>query len=415
MDKIIIGNCESEIMNLQPKSVDCIATSPPYFNQRVYSQNHEQIYGGDPNCVHEWMEFIPRCRKPTPGDKPGPNSDINSKRGVDENRPAKISYGCKCGAWKGDLGQELEPGDYIEHMCNIFEKTKRVLKDTGILFVNLGEKYNYSGGAGNQESKWRRDHHTQFGKIVDGSSQSLPYINKNLPKQSALCIPWLFVTKMVYEYNWILKDTLIWKKIVPMPFSGDRKFTIDYEPIFMFAKTSNYYFKQSLVEKKHLNTIGNRFGGTKHEGYENEIYSGKIYNATKSRMKNRRTTLEKFDDVSIVDSQYLEYLESIVFGDNDKIPNLISCNTSKTKEKHYATFPPELVEILIDAGCPSRGTVLDPFGGIGNTAIAACKKNCEFILIELEEKFATIAANRVFKAKRDRDAINNSESLLTLK
>jgi site-specific DNA-methyltransferase (adenine-specific) len=285
---------------------------------------------------------------------------------------------------------------YIDHLCGIYDKVRRVLKPTGLLVVNIGEKYNDSGGGpGGQTSSINNKARSPFVP---------PYKNPDIPKSSALCIPWLYACSMVYEHGWILKDTFIWQKVVPMPYSGDRKWTIDYEPIFMFAKTPDYYFNPPKVRKKITRCVGNEFGGKKagDGGYCNNIYSQRRYDAMKSNYKTRRTNIEGFGDKVLVDGEYIRFLENAVYGEEgyDKV---LKVNTSKSREKHHAMWPVELCRILIEMGCPPGGKVMDCFGGVGNTAIAAAQLNRNYILIELSEKHCKTAKRRVYKATTDRD------------
>ena len=414
LNQVLNGNCMDIIPTFPKESMDVIITSSPYFHQRIYELGNECIYGGDPKCKHVWERCPITWRHPTPGDKPSKYSTVAGRRTNNENRPAKESLKCACGAWKGDLGLEPNPHLFIQNLCDIYDLCRPTLKSTGLLFANLGEKYNDSGGAGNQYSKWREKHY-QFGKVNGGVGECLPCHIGGLQKGTALGIPWLFADEMIYNRGWILKDTLIWQKKVPMPFSGDRKFTIDYEPIFVFANTPDYYFKQQKVERVSMCGIGNEFGGQKAEGYGNPVYSGKKFDGTKDKMKNRRTNLEEFDSLSLVDSEYLKFLEACVYGQRPDDSSVFKINTSKCHEKHHAPYPVELVRMMIDAGCPEGGVVMDPFGGIGQSAIGACELNRDFVIIELCEEYADIARTRVYNAQSKRDFKRNADNLDDLK
>jgi site-specific DNA-methyltransferase (cytosine-N4-specific) len=409
MSQIINGNNSDVLDGLPDESIDCDIGSPAYYHQREYDEVVEQIYGGDKNHVHEWSNVPVTWRHPSPGDKPSPRSIYgNSDRTNAELRPAKPSLYCACGAWKGDLGLEPTPIMYVDHLCGIYDHLKPKLKKRGITYVNLGEKYNDSGGGPGGQTSY-----------INNKARSPyvpPYKNPNIPTSSALCVPWLFCTKMVYEHGWILKDTLIWQKKVPMPYSGDRKYTLDYEPIFLFAKNPDYYFKPPKVKKKITRGLGHEFGGKKQAdgGYCNEIYSGNVYNARKSGNKTRRTNLENFDSISIVDTEYLRFLEQAVYGEDDT-GNVLKVNTSKTREKHHATWPVELVKILIESGCPPGGTISDIWGGVGNSAIAAAQLNRDYVLIELSPKYYEIAKRRVYNATADRDFVRNAVNLNELR
>jgi DNA modification methylase len=112
--------------------------------------------------------------------------------------------------------------------------------------------------------------------------------------------------------------------------------------------------------------------------------------------------IEGFGDKVLVDGEYIRFLENVVYGEEgyDKV---LKVNTSKSREKHHAMWPVELCRILIEMGCPPGGKVMDSFGGVGNTAIAAAQLNRDYILIELSEQHCKTAKRRVYKATTDRD------------
>jgi DNA modification methylase len=82
-------------------------------------------------------------------------------------------------------------------------------------------------------------------------------------------------------------------------------------------------------------------------------------------------------------------------GGGRNIRNVWTIATSPYPEAHFATFPPELAERCIKAGCPAGGTVLDPFGGAGTTGLVADRLQRNAILIELNPGYVDLARNRV--------------------
>ncbi|GAH75797.1 unnamed protein product, partial [marine sediment metagenome] len=128
--------------------VDMVMTSPPYWGLRDYGI--EQIFGGDKDCEHEWG-FSPvehdnlRYR--------GHNANVGSNKNPEIHKGKERSGGSfcqKCGAWKGQLGLEPTPEMYIEHLTQIFNEAKRVLKKEGTLWLNMGDTY----GGGQAHSDW---------------------------------------------------------------------------------------------------------------------------------------------------------------------------------------------------------------------------------------------------------------------
>lgn len=108
--------------------------------------------------------------------------------------------------WCGELGAEKNANDYINHLCNIFDEVKRVLKNDGTCWVNIGDTY----------------------------------------KKKYLClIPFLFALEMK-KRGWILRNVIIWHKPRCVPMGVKDRFTVDFEYIFLFAKNTKYYFEQQL-------------------------------------------------------------------------------------------------------------------------------------------------------------------------
>ena len=228
-NKIYVGDCRKVLQKFPQESIDMVVTSPPYWNLRDYET--------------------------TPLDWDG---------------------------WKGSLGQEPIPKMFVDHLCDIFDQVKRVLKSEGTLWVNLGDTYNGSGGAGSQYSKYRKkDKHKQFGKVVNGVGQSLPAYTKKYPRKSLLLIPSRFAIEMV-DRGWILRNTIIWKKKNPMPSSVKDRYTCDFEKLYFFSKNPKYYFKQQFEKLLRPNAKGMKFGGNKADGYGNPTYSGRVYDASKN-------------------------------------------------------------------------------------------------------------------------------------
>jgi len=148
------GDVLAVLRKMPPKYFNIVVTSPPYWAVRDYGIP-ESIWDDPGDCNHEYSwETVDTLRKPTPGDIPGPNSAIASKRTNSENRPGKPSQFCAlCGAWKGNLGLEPYPELFIKHLCDVFDEVRRVLRDDGIIYVNMGDTYGGSGGAGGDWSK----------------------------------------------------------------------------------------------------------------------------------------------------------------------------------------------------------------------------------------------------------------------
>ena len=195
---------------LPDNSVDCVVTSPPYWQMRDYGLA-PTLWGGDADCAHIFDKY---------------------------------GYCTGCGGWQGQLGLEPTRDDFISHLCLIFDECRRVLKPTGTLWVNLGDTYNnpgkYTLKPNPQTVSNGNDRNFVIGKR--GASPK-----NNLPSKSLCNIPNKFADEMILR-GWLLRNEIIWHKPACMPYSGKDRFTVDFEKIFFFAKTQDYLFTQQFEE-----------------------------------------------------------------------------------------------------------------------------------------------------------------------
>lgn len=252
--KIVIANCLDHLRKMPDESVDVCVTSPPYWALRDYG-SEPVVWGGKIDCEHDWEDHTESARG-------GVNEDANvtaNKDGEANNRghPTVTQYCTKCGAWKGQLGLEPSPLEYIDHLMLIFDEVKRVLKPTGACWVNIGDTYATVSGSGFQSDN-------VSAKKERESIRSANELRKGLKdqgfKEKSLCqIPSRFAIAMT-DRGWILRNSIIWKKDNIMPNSVKDRFTVDYEMFYFFVKQPKYYFKQqfepAISQIKKYNSTG---------------------------------------------------------------------------------------------------------------------------------------------------------------
>lgn len=276
-NKIFTGDSLASLKALPKNSIDCIVTSPPYYGQRDY--------------------------------------------GMD-----------------GQIGNESKPEEYIANLVNIFNECKRVLKDSGSLWLNLGDKYN---------------------------------------KGNLMGMPWR-VALALQDEGWILRNDIIWHKPNAMPHSAKNRLTTDHEYIFFFTKKAkDYYYDQDAIREEHktfsedskMKGGRNHFGkngGTPEKGKNSgnsNLHDGRWDQAFHPNGRNKRTVWN--------------------------VP------LSKFRGAHFAVFPERLIEPCILAGCPKDGIVLDPFFGAGTTGFVATQQGRKYVGLELNPEYAEIAENRL--------------------
>lgn len=309
---------------LPDESIDCIVTSPPYWQLRDYNLE-KVLWGGSETCEHQFDEFN-LCKK--------------------------------CNGWLGQLGLEPTRDNYIAHLCIVFDECRRVLKKTGTMWVNLGDSYSksYKSSVLQQKCYHSKNRH---------SLETLK-VNKrfhHIASKSLCNVPNRFAEEMILR-GWILRNEIIWHKPSCIPSAAKNRFTVDFEKMFFFTKSTKYYFKQQFEPYAH-STFGR---------YKYPMTSNKC--GTFQKISGRPKGMMKINPE----------------GRNRRC--VWSINVSNSREKHNAMFPEQLVSIPILSGCPDGGLVLDPFMGSGTTACVAKKLGRNFIGLELSAEYIKICEKR---------------------
>jgi DNA modification methylase len=348
---ILQGNCLEVLKTLEPESVNMCITSPPYYGLRDYGT--AVWSGGDENCDHKQ----PYHR--------GKTAQVGNQ--LNEADAKQYEEVCeKCGAVKQEdnqIGLEQTPTEYINKLCDVFDEVKRVLRNDGSCWINLGDSYSGSGGAG--------------GDWNSGSRATQPkwkQPKQSIPPKCLIGIPAMFQLEMVRR-GWILRNVIIWHKPACMPSSVRDRYTIDFEHLFFFVKQQKYYFKQQL------------------EPFAESTLKGK-------------PTRERKEGSAFVDGTPGRSKQS---GGKYCMPNpngrnkrcVWSINPASFKEAHFAVYPEKLIESPIDAGCPVGGVVLDCFFGAGTTGVVAKKQKKDYIGIELNPEYIEIAQKRIDKIQEE--------------
>lgn len=317
---IIQGDCLEVLKTMETESVNCIVTSPPYWGLRDYGVN-------------------------------------------------------------GQLGLEPRFQDYIEKLLIIFDECKRVLKNEGTLWVNLGDTY-----AGTMPKTIE-----DFGRTARianniGENYCLHGTkNQTVKDKSLIGIPDRFKVAMI-DNGWICRNDIIWHKKNAMPSSATDRFTVDYERLFFFVKQGKYYYKQILVP----------YAPSSDVRYRQALRAGKSYCTKEPYSKNTPYSSYKRGQDSV--SSRGDDGDGLVVGGKKEGVNMRTVwtiNTKPYKGAHFAVFPEELPKRCIETGCPKGGTVLDIFCGSGTTGVQAKKQGMEFIGIELNPEYIELANKRI--------------------
>jgi len=321
------------------------------------------IWDAVEGCQHEW-EHNTRKHSQDRGGQYGDGKQLtnvgttNCEKGINE------SFCQLCGAWRGCLGLEPNPELYIKHMVQIFRELRRVLRNDGTLWLNMGDSY--SGGARNDEGFNQRYHGKHYLSDKQGEmSRSRP---KRTPaanmKPKDLCgIPWMLAFALRAD-GWWLRSAMPWVKRSAMPESVNDRPASALEYMFLLTKSSKYYFDMDAVRVEHAQPLRGKgekdrvnwnTGGIVGRGRTGEYSNGKReYNPAGRNFRNTDLFFESLK----------EPYGMIFCGDE---PVGIDCNPQAMKEAHFATFPEKLIEPCILAGTSEKGCCVEcgaPWGGV---------------------------------------------------
>ncbi|MFA5395259.1 MAG: site-specific DNA-methyltransferase [Methanogenium sp.] len=260
---------------------------------------------------------------------------------------------------EGQLGLEPTFDEYINKLCDIFDEVKRVLRDDGTCWVNIGDTY-----SGNKEGKTDN----KISDYLKGNTKNLHKKINGVLSKSLCMIPFRFAIEMVNR-GWILRNVIIWHKPNCMPSSVKDRFTVDFEYLFFFVKSKKYYFETQYEKAK----VGYNDLDFRPISNKDRKENSKIKTSATGASMNRQ---DKFIETRNKRTTW-------------------TINTKPFKEAHFAVYPEELCETPIKAGCPTNGIVLDPFFGAGTTGLVALKQGKQFIGIELNPEYIKIANKRL--------------------
>jgi len=294
---ILQGNCIETLQKLDDKSINTCITSPPYWGLRNYNNEEKQ------------------------------------------------------------LGMEDTPEEFVDNLVKVFREVKRVLRDDGTVWLNLGDSYSSGGRTTTTNQSLRGD--KDYGV-------TRPKPSKGIKPKDLIGIPWR-VALALQKDGWYLRQDIIWHKPNPMPESVKDRCTKAHEYIFLLSKNVKYYCDMELIREP-----------------IKESNKGFI-------MARARTAQGALGGKNKHNMERRNYKE--IKGANKR--SVWTVTTKPFKGAHFATFPMDLIEPCVLAGCPEGGTVLDPFGGSGTTGIVAVNHNRHAVLCELNQEYIDLAKKRI--------------------
>jgi DNA modification methylase len=404
---ILQGHVIDVLRSLPEDSVQCVVTSPPYWGLRAYGTDR-QVWGGEEDHRHEWSPTNPR----RPRSEADATSEIEQARVGGRNYEAQGGESCSCGAWKGELGSEPTPELFVSHLADVFDEVRRVLREDGTLWLNLGDTYTTHPAGLTGIKRWKasglanRDNtgaeqagsfDKRFGSTFAGRDMSghigsgaiEKVVPGGLPEKNLVGIPWRVAFEL-QRRGWYLRSDIIWNKPNPMPESVTDRPTRSHEYVFLLTKSSRYYYDADAVRNPLADSTMGRLRypyPTPEEGPKANSKYGpgdpRGYPVTSPAMRaiapprangyapsTLKEILEGYDgkatkeytgtgaqDPSATKARIIEgareRLENGVAGANLK--SVWQIATQPYPEAHFATFPEEIPERCIKLGTSERG------------------------------------------------------------
>jgi len=297
LNKIYEGTCLDVIKTFPDKSIDCVITSPPYWQLRDYG-------------------------------------------------------------WDGQWGNEPTFQMYLDNLWSLMDEIYRVLKDTGTVWVNLGDTYN-----GNKTG------HTDNKTNPAVKLNNIDKKKQNAPDKCLLLIPHRFAIGCI-DRGWVMRNDIIWAKRNGMPESVTDRFSKKHEYFFFMAKSEKYYFDLESIRDNHIWAKRD-----KRSQVEGGVLSG------------GKTATNEYGT------------NKVAYNPNGKNPGSVSdfwdIPTKGNSDSHYASYNTHLIDKPIIAGCPKEGIILDPFCGTATTGCRAIDLQRKFIGIEGSPEYVKIGNKKL--------------------
>jgi DNA modification methylase len=374
---LFVGDVRDVLRELPDESVDCCATSPPFYGLRDY--------------------------------------------GVD-----------------GQIGLEETPELWVEALVETFREVRRVLRPSGTLWIECGDSY-VSGQGGRQSAVGELPPSTRFDRKEAGTKRPdlpssfgerdvgprfYPSRDTGLKPKDLLGQPWMLAFALRAD-GWWLRQAIVWHKPNAMPESATDRCTTAHSYVFLLSKQARYHFDaEAIAEPAEWARWGDqtvpKYEGTDTStGWMQPRSKAELLALASGRGKQGETAAaaagndasarryDGFDDRWKAsgrkgngqrerNGEMRGFDERTDRADGFKNPRSVwTIPTQGYPEAHFATWPEALVERILKAGCPEGGTVLDPFMGSGTTALVARKLGRKSVGIELNEEYARLAAKRL--------------------
>jgi DNA modification methylase len=291
-------------------------------------------------------------------------------------------------------------------MVEVFRHVRRVLRDDGVLWLNLGDSYAGSGKgpSGNNgipgqsdrqgwEGSYRSDRKTsKTGSAGNWQSDASTVRMLGVPgykPKDLLMIPFR-VAMALQADGWWLRSVIPWLKRNSMPESVTDRPATSVEYVFLLAKSRTYYWDADAVRMANSAASLERYkpgetipGRQKFNGSDRAnptFLDGQVFQANGRNLRNADFFFQTWQGLML---------------DEQDDPLALVVNPAPFSGSHFATFPPKLVEPMVKASTRPGDTILDPFGGAGTVGLVADRLQRNAILCELKAEYAEMGMERI--------------------
>ncbi|WJV25860.1 MULTISPECIES: DNA-methyltransferase [Pseudomonas] len=333
--QILVGDCIDMMRTLPDQSVHTRVTSPPYFGLRDYGHD-------------------------------------------------------------GQIGMEDTPGEFVDNLVAVFREVRRVLRDDGTLWLNLGDSYcsTAPGTKNAPQSKGSKKNPEQW-------ANARPKTPPGLKPKDLIGIPWR-VAFALQNDGWFLRQDIIWHKPNQMPESVKDRCTKAHEYMFLLSKGPRYYFDQDAIREPAMASTVTRLKQDIDGQTGSDRVPGKNNGPMKAVGRSRRNSFARETKYTVGEhgqtAQHRSGRDDFDYDETRNKRSVWKVATASYKGAHFATFPPDLIRPCVLAGAPRGGMVLDPFGGAGTTALVAMQEGRKSLLCEINPGYAAMAERRIAEA-----------------
>ena len=308
----------------------------------------------------------------------------------------------------GQIGLEPTPTEYVGQMVSVFREVRRVLREDGTLWLNLGDSY--AANRSYQVPSTKGGHKHSDSQAAGGKASSVP---DGLKPKDLIGIPWRVAFALQTD-GWYLRQDIIWHKPNPMPESVRDRCTKAHEYVFLLSKSERYYWDAEAMQEPATSTKKDLLRAKvtgRGEQAASKAYLGSPQRDKSGGFPAKRSKRDSFKRdgskrAEVIPGQSVgthrpdrDESEYDVFTRNRR--SVWTVATRPYKGAHFATFPPALIEPCILAGAPFNGLVLDPFTGSGTTAAVALQHGRRFIGCELNPDYIKLAEARIAAAEAE--------------